>query len=1245
MKTMKKYFKVAICFLAFAVCSFLLAFSPTMTAMAAIDYTLANYNLAINSMRMPTSVINASSSNAKFLIPLLDESFDDAAFKQIVRVVDPSGTAHDYEIGAATGVNTDPFFGNVLEDQTIEGTAKTKDYLQVKSFNNGDYKIIYILKSDDNVYYSNTYTVTVKGVSCTLDFTNADNSKIIFPTMKKKDGSTLTLPTVNVKNTETNAVAGTATVKVYKNNKLLTTADDTDDLNGNTLTFSADTGSEQDVDNIYTITYSYDDGSNHLSKTFRITASNSFEGAKDLQIASTPSMPTIRLGQTDVTLPKLSLKNSVSSDVDYNLESIVVSQQGTSISQELGKNDYTFDMTPSAFGSSVTYEDMFKERTYNVKYKVKDAYGNTLIKEYSFELQNPQDPTVYMSYDYDVDADGKVTTTDINLDASAEIKSAYGVTSVIVPAIYGTDAIHAYESDDFVLVRYLYNTTTRVKYYVDNIDLSGNAVSSTSTGYNHSDSENVGNPNKAVNFKFTASDTDTNLDNFKGKYELRYAAVAKAKKNDSDKVIIPARTTDKVMATIQVLTKADAEALDYTPTIKIDNIINNSYVTIDKDIDVKVVTNDAPTTSSVSKDYSDKNLKTVLMYYYGAADSTFATKLNSVVAGLETGYNKYSHTFDSDMFKNHTDFDSYDGFTVITDSTNNTFKFAPTDATKSKVTIVVATINDQGVIATDSKTLNIKDTSDVTVPDYTISYDGITVGTNQEKVAFAANSSEVPNNIFEQDVEVVLPKVTFDDTDEQLELSVAYYIVEDASKVGKVTYNYPQNPKYRNGDTIIGGIIKTDKIGTYNVVYTATDIAGNTSAVFVTFKVGDSSNPILNVTPKGDIEQSGKTITAEIGTEISFENLVYSSDRKNNLTDKATINLDITSDNLGYTTTGTSKYSYTFNSVGSYTVEITASYYDDVFDETRYADPIKYVINIEPIKLEWVDEFDKAEYEFKDKSGEKVYLPKLVASHGAEVSLMVKTEADASLEVTEEIINGKSWWVFTPAEKGIYKVTYTAVSDYATDLVMSFDMKVGDHVAPTISINYETELKQDIVYKGKDINYTFDVVTSGVNKKFVIKVTSNGKTIYEYNLGLNISDRDENGQVSSNYSWSDLKYTLTTENGKLSGSDKEYTITGTGKYVLTLSIKDKYNNETTKTIEFNVIEDNKVEEEDDSVVGTVLIIISLVVLAGVIGFFTFTGKKSKGTKTKKTRKSKKVAVETKDDEIIIEDTDTNDKAE
>ncbi|MBR2970007.1 MAG: hypothetical protein IKC49_03020, partial [Clostridia bacterium] len=1105
MKTIKKYFNVAICFLAFAVCSFLLAFSPTMTAIAAIDYTMANYNLAINSMKMPTDVIDASVDGAEFLVPLLDSTFDDDSFTNIVRVVDPTGVTHDYDLTAGA-TNTDSFFsqdGIVTREIQAADTAKgtpsvSKKFLKVDSFNNGEYKIVYILKSATNVYYSNTYRVSVKGVSCVLDFTNATNNETyLFPSVVKKDNSTFALPDATVKNAETGAVIATVKPVVTKNNEELTLADDADDLKGSTLTFSEDaddaTDAEKAQDNIYTIRYSYDDGSNHLSKIFTIKASNSFTGASKLELASTPNMPEIKLGAKGITLPKLAVKNATSSDVAYNLESIEITQQGSDIKKVLGVNEYTFDMTFDEFENADNYEEMFQERTYNVKYKLKDAYGEPLTKEFSFELKAPDAPTVYMSYDYDLDAQGnRDTTKEFYNDASTEVKAAYGASSVIVPAIYAEDSIYAYNSDDFVLVRYLVKTTGGSrKYYVDNIDLNGNTVASTNAGYNHSDDADNG-VNKAASFKVG----DDYAADFVGTFELRYAAVAK-KKGD-----IAERKTDKLMATIEVVKDTDASALNYTPSVEISNIKDGKAVAVNDEIIVKVSAKDAPANDSVSTKYVDKRLKTVLLYYYGANDASFATKVQSAVTEIEgqSSYNKYSHTFDSDAFKDHANFASYTDFGVITENEDNVFTFVP-NRNAEFVTIAAVTINDNSIVDVDTKTLTIKDTQEIDVPDYSISYEsGMTDG-GKQALEFGAN----PTNVFKQGIDIVLPKVEFDE--DKINKSVVYYVVEDANTITKPHYLYTQDPDYSISNAIYGGVITTNKIGTYNVVYTATDDAGNTSVVFFTFEVKDSSNPILMASVVG---QEGTEITVDKGSEITLETLLYSSNKKENLTDKANFTVKVKSEGLGYEATSTSDYSYRLNSVGTYTITIDAWYYDTVFGENRYADTQEITVNVKAVALTWLGEFNVDE--FVDKSGKEVYLPMVAASDDAEVTLDIKTEEGNKVDYSTITENGKTQYVFIPSEKGIYKVTYTAKND-DSEIVETFDIKVGDHIAPHMTINYEAELAQDIEYKGKDINYTFDVITSGSNRKFVINVSSNGKTIYEYNLGLAISDRDENGVV------------------------------------------------------------------------------------------------------------------------------------
>ena len=55
MKVIKKYFKVVMCFMAFALCSFLMVFAPTMTALS-VEAAISDYARTINAVKMPKQV-------------------------------------------------------------------------------------------------------------------------------------------------------------------------------------------------------------------------------------------------------------------------------------------------------------------------------------------------------------------------------------------------------------------------------------------------------------------------------------------------------------------------------------------------------------------------------------------------------------------------------------------------------------------------------------------------------------------------------------------------------------------------------------------------------------------------------------------------------------------------------------------------------------------------------------------------------------------------------------------------------------------------------------------------------------------------------------------------------------------------------------------------------------------------------------------------------------------------------------
>ena len=90
MKTMKKYFKVVFCFLAFAICSLFMAFAPTMAAVSASSVALTEYKNALSAIKMKKS-IDASEG---LKIPLLEANiFGKADLNEYsIIVTDAAGT-------------------------------------------------------------------------------------------------------------------------------------------------------------------------------------------------------------------------------------------------------------------------------------------------------------------------------------------------------------------------------------------------------------------------------------------------------------------------------------------------------------------------------------------------------------------------------------------------------------------------------------------------------------------------------------------------------------------------------------------------------------------------------------------------------------------------------------------------------------------------------------------------------------------------------------------------------------------------------------------------------------------------------------------------------------------------------------------------------------------------------------------------------------------------------------------------
>ena len=214
---MKKYFKVILSFMAFAFFSFIFAISPSLTTYAAMNNAKAEYNVALNAIAMPKNTVNVKDGE-KLEIPLLKKNWNgENPTNYTIRVVDPSGQNHDYEVTGASGAsNLDGYF------------ALTGNKLVVNSLNNGRYDIMYIVTEGTGAtakkFYSKTYSVEVKNVSYALDFSYQDGEKaglnMLLPANMKVGDARVELPVGHVDkivNDETESTGETAKIVVMKN--------------------------------------------------------------------------------------------------------------------------------------------------------------------------------------------------------------------------------------------------------------------------------------------------------------------------------------------------------------------------------------------------------------------------------------------------------------------------------------------------------------------------------------------------------------------------------------------------------------------------------------------------------------------------------------------------------------------------------------------------------------------------------------------------------------------------------------------------------------------------------------------------------------------------------------------------------------------------------------------------------------------------------------------------------------------
>ena len=186
-------------------------------------------------------------------------------------------------------------------------------------------------------------------------------------------------------------------------------------------------------------------------------------------------------------------------------------------------------------------------------------------------------------------------------------------------------------------------------------------------------------------------------------------------------------------------------------------------------------------------------------------------------------------------------------------------------------------------------------------------------------------------------------------------------------------------------------------------------------------------------------------------------------------------------------------------------------------------------------------------------------------------------------------------YCFVPTVKGTYTVTYSAtdLSGNAADNQI-IKILVGETIKPTVSYSATIAPKLNLSDAKLVIDTTKIVITDNI-------LPEEGKEFVYNTITLN----EKNSGTAVTYETSGDKDQIRT-----------YTFEKEGTYTLTITAKDAAGNLGTYTTDIVVVGENNKETYTNETTGVILIVVSLVILAGVIVFFA----KGKGGKQRPSKK-------------------------
>jgi len=1197
---MKKLSKFIYFIFAFALIACMSIFNP------AIDFVSADgsaqegsKSITISNSKIIDTIEADTEEGLKIPMPKVENASANA--KTYIAVTDRSGVKYLYDCkeGATLDAKKNPltnvnYFTKYDDTDAITDVADDVEYIKVTKHGKGTYKVQYIVEDGNKTYCSEVKTVKVNSVAYSWNFDSKGEVKNIIPaTTKAETTHILPLPTID------NSLDNTS-IKYTKEDvgtKIIVT-NSGHDVTADVLDFDDSVSTDEDYDpnvyftptlasgevsDTYIIKYIAKDTANAFpDKTFTVKVTDDYKTDAELEV--THNAITNYQQGAKITFPTANVtdKTHNKSNVETSVE-IMIKKAGVEVAVLKNQYDYTFPVTDNS------------SDTYVIQYKVTDAFGNVAVSKATSITVNDKKPHMIAFADnYRVITDGttgEITFEDLNTKAEYLIANEVGYNGFYVPAIYAEDYVASYDELEFS--RKLVATDgSGLEFDIDDEDDNAAFAENQAAGLSY---------NNVVKFKFTPKtgkkdgvDYEYQLSDYAG---MSFQLVYSVKDGNSSNT---AREATKY--TIKV---AKVDAL----TNNVDKNLIINFPTINDEIDPSATLTFA--TATAKEDPTDKNLiadervQVRTFYYYGdgttISKKTIEKELADYITEISAGNDEYikKYGYDFETFLNSVkatygieELYSVDGKTDIK---------LTAYAQQAQVTIFAVAINDQGQFIIKAQDVAIKNTSDNTIP---------VIGTPGNIYTL----NEVANNAkFSQNAEIKIPGLTFTDNDKSLQVDIRCYVDTPDQTVGISI------EKFVEGCGINSAKLTTTYAGTYYIVYTATDDGGNQASYMSTFEVAKTEKAYINV-------ENGANITKNVGEEVVLNvNLAGNGEYDDE-------EIYITWGDNKPSGLGSTPNSYKFDKAGTYVATITAYYtMNDGAIEVEDTPSVTVTITVKEPTMEWASDIDEILVDRTANLREPIILDVISANENGEYVPAVPTVVfidsnDKEIPVELTFNHDKNHWEFEANQDGVYKVTYTATTEYNSKS-KTFNITCGDYYEPTINFANNKLENSKVVYEGQDITLTAELKKQtsededeDMTGKYILTViakNADGKQVFNYDINVDLKDTDaeEITELFTPASWSFALSGDHASSKTVSNNVSKWTISGVGSYELSLTVKDANGNSTTKAIKFDVTSKTEPKSIKDSVVGIVLIVISVVVLGGVILFFALAGKRNKTKRT------------------------------